>query len=380
MNSDTIVVVSASIGAGHDGAARELGRRLTANGFAVTHHDFLDLLRPGLGSALRGTYARQLRYAPGSWGRLLHAAATPRGIATATGLAVAAASSRMLAAVAGGPAAVVSTYPLASQVLGQLRRSGRLTAPVLAMMTDPAVHPLCVSPGVDMHLACNLEAVAGIGPTAALVAPVVGPAFHPSTSQAEGAETRRRLSLPADRRLALIVAGSWGVGDVEQTAFDVAASQLATPVVVCGRNEALRQRLQGGPAVALGWQDDMPTLLRAADVVVHNAGGLSSVEALATGVPVVSYRCLPGHGTANAAQLSRSGLSTWPVGSGQLTHALWHALHGDLREQQQAAYARLAEAPDAAILIAFLARRQRAAAVRTGVAASSGVGFETFHL
>jgi UDP:flavonoid glycosyltransferase YjiC (YdhE family) len=104
------------------------------------------------------------------------------------------------------------------------------------------------------------------------------------------------------------------------------------------------------------------------DVVVHNAGGLSSVEALATGVPVVSYRCLPGHGTANAAQLNRSGLSAWPVSTGQLTQALWHALHGDLRDQQQAAYARLAEAADAAILIASLARRQSAAAVRMGVA------------
>jgi UDP-N-acetylglucosamine:LPS N-acetylglucosamine transferase len=368
MNSDTIVVVSASIGAGHDGAARELGRRLTADGFAVTHHDFLDLLTPHLGTTIRGTYARQLRYAPASWGRLLNAAATPRGIAAATAVAVAAATRRMLTVVAGEPAAIVSTYPLASQVLGRLRRTGRLGAPLLAMMTDPSVHPLCVSSGVDLHLAPNLEAVAAIGPTAAAVAPVVGPAFHPSTSQVEETATRRRLGLPADRRIALIVAGSWGVGDVEQTAFDVAATRLATPVVVCGRNETLRQRMLGGPAVALGWQDDMPTLLRAADVVVHNAGGLSSVEALATGVPVVSYRCLPGHGTANAAQLSRSGLSAWPASTGQLTHALWHALHGDLRDQQQAAYARLAEAPDAAILIASLARRQCAAAVRMGVA------------
>jgi hypothetical protein len=74
MTPDSIVIVSASIGAGHDGAARELGRRLTADGFAMTRHDFLDLLTPGSGTALRGTYARQLRYAPRSWGRLLTAA------------------------------------------------------------------------------------------------------------------------------------------------------------------------------------------------------------------------------------------------------------------------------------------------------------------
>src|SRR4051812_37088261 len=151
-----IVVVSASIGAGHDGAARELGRRLTADGFTVTHHDFLDMLTAGLGTALRGIYARQLRYAPASWGWLLRTAARPRGRAAASALAIAAATTRMLAAVAGQPAAVVSTYPLAGQVLGELRRTGWLTAPVLAMMTDPSVHPLCVSAGVDLHLAPNL--------------------------------------------------------------------------------------------------------------------------------------------------------------------------------------------------------------------------------
>jgi UDP:flavonoid glycosyltransferase YjiC (YdhE family) len=37
----------------------------------------------------------------------------------------------------------------------------------------------------------------------------------------------------------------------------------------------------------------MPSLLRAAEVVVHNAGALSCLEALASGVPVISYRCLP---------------------------------------------------------------------------------------
>lgn len=249
----------------------------------------------------------------------------------------------MLAAVAGGPAAVVSTYPLASQVLGELRRAGRLTAPVLAMMTDPSVHPLCVSAGVDRYLAPNLEAVAAIGPTAVLVGPVVDPRFHPGPA-------RGHLG-----RLALIVAGSWGVGDIERTVADVAATGLVTPVVVCGRNEGLRQRLQGGPAVALGWQDHMPALLRTADVLVHNAGGLSSLEALATGVPVISYRCLPGHGTANAAQLSRSGLAAWPQDAGQLADALRHALDGDLGDRQQAAYARLTGAADAAAVIGSLA-------------------------
>ena len=108
------------------------------------------------------------------------------------------------------------------------------------------------------------------------------------------------------------MAGSWGVGDIERTVTDIVTTGLATPVVVCGRNEALRARLvaAGHPHV-LGWVDDMPELIRASDLVVQNAGGLIAAEALASAVPVVTYRCLPGHGRTNAAALDAEGLVPW---------------------------------------------------------------------
>ena len=345
-----VVMISASVGAGHDGAARELTRRLTLGGLSVQRHDFLDLLPPGWGTMLRDTYARQLRYAPATWGWLLQAVSGPRAGAGAAAFASRAASVRMLAAIGPEPAVVVSTYPLASQALGRLRRSGRLTAPAAAFMTDPSIHPLCIAPGIDVHLTPGVRAANTIRDLhrapAEVVAPVVGPRFRPGDAR----EARTRLGLPVDERLAVVVAGSWGVGDVEATAHDIAATGAVIPVVVCGRNEALRRRLTG--AVALGWVDDMPALLRAADVVVHNAGGLSSLEAMASGVPVVSYRCLPGHGMANAAALEADGLSAWPRSPSELVAVLREALTD--RRRQNRAYARLVDAPDAAALIAEL--------------------------
>ena len=55
----------------------------------------------------------------------------------------------------------------------------------------------------------------------------------------------------------------------------------------------------------------MAELIRACDLVVQNAGGLTAAEALASDVPVVTYRCLPGHGHTNAAALDAEGLVTW---------------------------------------------------------------------
>ena len=67
---------------------------------------------------------------------------------------------------------------------------------------------------------------------------------------------------PADRPVALVVGGSCGVGDLEASAIDLLATGLVTPVVACGTNDRLRQRLDAVPGViALGWRDDMAALV-----------------------------------------------------------------------------------------------------------------------
>jgi UDP-N-acetylglucosamine:LPS N-acetylglucosamine transferase len=350
-----VVVVSASIGAGHDGAAAEITRRLRLDGVTVRRFDYLDLLPAGWGRTIKQTYARQLAYAPASWGWLLDAAARPAATRSAAWLSTRAAQRRLLAAAGPDPAAVVSTYPLASQALGRLRLAGLLRAPAVAVLTDPSVHPLCVAPGVDLHLAPNDEAAAVVrevyGAPAATHAPIVDPAFHPDYGAEDVLAARRQHGLPLDARLALVVAGSWGVGDIEATVRDLAAATDAIPVVVCGRNTALRYRLAAtGGAIALGWVDDMPSLLRAADVVVQNAGGLTSLEAMASGIPVISYRCLPGHGSANAAVLERLDLAVWPRTPAELVSAL----AAETSRRPAAGYAALGTAPEATRLIRTL--------------------------
>lgn len=327
-----ITVVSASVGAGHDGAAAELVRRLRAAGFEAECHDFLDLLPPGVGRLLRGSYALELQVAPWAWGWLLRGLEKHQLSARLVGALAAKAGARRTRALIGPEVgAVVSTYPLASQALGLLRRRGALHTPVATFLTDMSVHPLWVADGVDLHLALHpvaAEQAARHGAAEVeICSPLVGPAFRPVRSAAERLRGRARFGLPADRPVALVVAGSWGVGEVEQTAREIAASGVAVPVTVCGRNEALREKLQAaGIGVALGWVDDMPDLLRISDVVVQNAGGLTSLEAMASGIPVVSYRCLPGHGVTNAAALDEAGLAVWIRDEHRLAPVLADAL------------------------------------------------------
>lgn len=311
-----MVVISASFGAGHDGAAAELTRRLRERGVTVQRHDFVDLMPRGAGRVLRGVYRRQLTAAPQTWGWLL--ALSGANASTALARLTAMADRATLAAVGTGAAAVISTYPLASQVLGRLRQRGRLDAPVYTYLTDLSVHPLWVSAGVDVHLALHDDAARQAKEHGAADVRVVTPAVSPRFAYAPP---------PGGFPRALVVAGAWGVGDIEAAAADIAATGLAVPVVVCGRNEPLRRRIErAGFGEALGWVDDMPALVRDCHVVVQNAGGLSSLEALTAGRPVVTYRCLPGHGRTNAEVLDRIGWVPWIRDHADLAAGLRDAL------------------------------------------------------
>lgn len=320
------MIVSASVGAGHNNAAAELADRLTGAGHRVDVHDLVDLLPAPLGPGLASGYQWQAGSAPWAWDATV--AAFDRGLGTRLAARCTRAADReIMALLRPDTAAVVSTYPLASQVLGRLRRSGTLRVPAVTYLTDPYAHRTWIAPGVDAHLATCLPAAARASSLGAagvrVVAPAVPARFRPARDAAEVAEARQAFQLPSGGRLALIVTGSLGLGHPERAAVEVAATGLATPVVVCGKELALRRRLTGTDGViTFGWVDDMPTLMRAADVVIHNAGGLSSLEALATGLPLLTYRALAGHGRHNAAVLDQIGLSRWVRRREQLPEAL----------------------------------------------------------
>jgi UDP-N-acetylglucosamine:LPS N-acetylglucosamine transferase len=311
---------------GHDGVSYELCRCLQQCGHRVEVRDYLAALPLGIGVALPFLYERQLRIAPCSYDRLYRAVARSRVLQWLGRWLACWANPRLRGWVRGFDLVIV-TYPLAAQAVGRLRRRGQAPG-VIVFLTDFSAHPLWVAPDADLHLALNgvtAAQVRAVDPTAVVHVggPLVREEFQAGSGRVSVSELRRRYGIPEGRRAALLVAGSWGVGGVDRTARELAQTGVAVPVVVCGRNAALRARLaRQGVGVPLGWVDDMAGLMRACDVLIQNAGGLTSVEAFAVGLPVVSYRCLPGHGRTNAEAMAEAGVAVHACRQGTLTHVL----------------------------------------------------------
>ncbi|WP_158624206.1 glycosyltransferase [Micromonospora sp. HM5-17] len=333
------MIIYASAGAGHDGASRELARRLRARGLRADCVDLADIFPWRLGRLLRGTYHGILSRLPWVYGLLFAIGGNFSRAAPITRALLRPVRPRVLRALPPDTRAVVSTYPVVSQLLGPLRREGRLGVPAITYLTDFAVNPIWVSPGIDVHCAAHVTTRAearALGAGEVRVAGrMVSAAFRPGTAE-EKRRIRGRLGLPVDARLALLVAGSWGVGAVARTAAEIAETGVAVPVVVCGRNTGLYRRLRRrGINHVFGWVDDMPELLRAADVLVENAGGLTALEAMASGVPVATYRPIPGHGRANAATMAQAGVATWVRRRADLAPALLRLVDGAAGQRQR---------------------------------------------
>jgi UDP-N-acetylglucosamine:LPS N-acetylglucosamine transferase len=199
-----------------------------------------------------------------------------------------------------------------------------------------SVHGLWIHPGVDSHLAVHdipaqQARNLGAGPTFA-VRPAVPASFGAVSREPRcRAQARRSLGLPGRPRrgLALVTGGAHGIGRLFESARELEATGLVTPVVLCGRNSRLLSRVQRHPGMlGLGWVTDVPELLTAVDVVVQNSGGMTSLEAQAAGVPMVTYRPIAGHGEANAAALDLAGLAPWARSMPELYRALLDALEG----------------------------------------------------
>lgn len=214
------------------------------------------------------------------------------------------------------PDVVVSTYPAVTVVLARLRRTGRIKASTLATITDLTGLFFWAQPGIDRHLVMygeSLRAVQRIAgnDSARLVAPLISAEFLASRCPIEA---RRTLGLPEDGRMLVVSGGGWGVGDLAGAVRELRSlPEVSSIVCLAGRNEQMASKLERTFAEddrihVLRFTDKMPALLAGADALVHSTGGVTCLEALAAGTPVISYGLPVGHARINTRAMADLGL------------------------------------------------------------------------
>jgi processive 1,2-diacylglycerol beta-glucosyltransferase len=315
-----VLILSADVGEGHAAAARALARQLDSSPepTEVTVIDGLAAMGPLLQPVVEDGYRVQLRFFPWTYTViyvLLERVAPVRGVARKLLCLL---GSRPLAKriASHEPDVVVSTYPAVTVVLARLRRTQVVRCPTVATITDLTGLFFWAQPGIDTHLVmygesmAPVERIAGEG-SARLVRPLISSEFLDERPQAQA---RRALGLPEEGYMVVVSGGGWGVGDVEGAVAEIAGIPGVSAIVcLAGRNEQLHERLSedfsGESRVHVyGFTERMPEILAAADTLVHSTGGVTCLEAKATGTPVVSYGLPVGHARLNTRAMADLGL------------------------------------------------------------------------
>ena len=320
MAGPRILILSASIGEGHDLPARVLAAGIAEEDPAaqVEIADALELVGPAIRKLLVGGSRFH-----SAWGnrifdleyRLITGSAWTRWLAR---MLVARPASRRVgrALTAAAPDVVVSTYPGATEVLGILRAEGRLRVPAVSAITDLAALRYWAHPAVNLHLVTHPESaeeVRSIAPLSriACVRGLTDPAFYEAR---DSGEARRTLGLPAEGPIVVVSGGGWAVGDLAGAAQVALAEPGVTVVCLCGRRADVRDELTRRFAaedrvLVWGFTDRMSDLLAAADVLVHSTAGLTVLEAIMRGCRAISYGWGRAHVRVNNEAFVRFGLA-----------------------------------------------------------------------
>jgi len=125
------------------------------------------------------------------------------------------------------------------------------------------------------------------------------------------------LGLDPTKPILLLSAGALGV-----TPTDFILKQLlllshqAQILVVCGRDEELRRRVeqrvrnQHNRAVRVfGYTDEMHRWMKTADLFIGKPGGLTTAEAVASGLPMCVFNPIPGQEERNCNHLLEEGIA-----------------------------------------------------------------------
>lgn len=141
--------------------------------------------------------------------------------------------------------------------------------------------------------------------------------------------------------MVVVSGGGWGVGDVEGAVRELCrVPEVSSIVCLAGRNEQLHARLSATFAResrvhVYGFTDAMPQLLAAADALVHSTGGVTCLEAKATGTPVVSYGLPVGHARLNTRAMAELELLRLANDTGELREHVQASFASDEPRRQQ---------------------------------------------
>ncbi len=320
---DRILILSASVGNGHVTAAEALKRAFEIKGLAadVRHEDTLRHTNPLFRQLYGNAYLGLVNNMPEVLGWMYDQLDEPWKNEKRR-LFLEKLNTRPLVKMIReyDPDLIVCTHFLPSEIISDLKGSGKMTTPQAIVVTDFDMHAMWLCRNYERYFVALEETryyleTLGCPPEKTTVTGIpIDPKFGEVKPRAE---MRAKYGLDQEMPTILLSLGGFGVGRIE-TLLDGLRS-IKPPVQIlamCGKNEELKTRLESEPAdangarvIPVGYTRDMDEYMSASDLIVGKPGGLTTCEALAKGLVFVIANPIPGQEERNSDHLLEQGCS-----------------------------------------------------------------------
>ena len=219
------------------------------------------------------------------------------------------------------PDIAVCTHFLPAEIISWLKAKEKIFCPQAIVVTDFDAHALWLCHHYEQYFVALEETkihLEKLGIPAGKIT-VSGIPIDPIFAETKDKSAmREKYGLEKDKTTILVSAGGFGVGNIEHLLL--ALSEMKTPaqiVALCGRNEELKTKLEKLAVEKLnnqfvtfkpiGFTTAMDEYMSAADLIVGKPGGLTTSEALAKGLVFVVVNPIPGQEERNSDHLLEEG-------------------------------------------------------------------------
>ncbi|MCJ7543213.1 MAG: glycosyltransferase [Phycisphaerae bacterium] len=316
-----LLLLTTSVGAGHNSVARAIHEGLmAAGGLDVTVVDSMKIVPAWFRTAYAGGFMLTMSRLPRVYGLMYVMANRPqtpaRGLWELARLRLERYVTRHLRPLLLSEHfdLIVHTHYLVPSAIAWLRHRGLIDTPQFVMVTDIETHRLWFCPDVDhWFLPTPYTAQAfrrwGVDETRMTVSGIALQAKW--TAPVERRRVYADWDLPSDSPIVLLSGGTEFVcGPVVKLAHGICrACPRATVVVLAGRNKKLRAELAAWPEPtgrvrAIPFTDRGHELAEVSSLMVTKPGGVTTAECLARGTPMVLTDPISGHEGGNAQYLT----------------------------------------------------------------------------
>lgn len=355
------LIVTASIGAGHNRAAEAIADEIKIKYPAAKIQivDFMSSKTAYLNGFLKEAYLKMLNLVPDVY-EFLYAftAGKARGTSLQSLLAMAMKNDMEALVKRCGAEVVICTHPFPCAAAAYLKKAKQADFILAGVITDFAVHQLWVYREVDLYFVANeliQNELAGRG-IALWKIHNTGIPIAPSFRFAYDRKgLLDKFGLCGALPIILLMGGGLGLGGVKIALLQLEKLEIQLQIlVVTGENPGLwadmkkygetsRHRVQ-----AWGFSKNVQELMAVATLLISKPGALTISEALAMELPMLLNEPIPGQEKENAAYVEKIGAAVWIKDSAGLAAAVEDILLHTDKLSRMHERAKMHKKPDAA--------------------------------